>query len=130
VKVKLEELENKSTGTNESVAKLTNELSEVSERLDELKESFESRDSGMNDTSPLVRIKAALQQIKAEVHEFDLRIGVMAHSVLAARVGSTNRRRQGAANSRRRRHKSKKGSGGGAHRDPSYMDSEGDMDEL
>ena len=126
--MQLEELEKKSTTTNESVAKLTNELSEVSERLEELKESFESRDSGMNDTSPLVRIKAALQQIKAEVHEFDLRIGVVAHSVLVARVGSTNRRRQGGAGSRRRRGRNKKNAKG--QKDSHYADSDGEMDEL
>mmetsp|Transcript_21622 Transcript_21622/g.31468 ORF Transcript_21622/g.31468 Transcript_21622/m.31468 type:complete len:426 (-) Transcript_21622:119-1396(-) len=124
VKLKLEELEAKSGRTNESVIKLTNDLAEVSERLEELKESFESRDSGMNDTSPLVRMKSALQQIKAEIHEFDLRIGVVAHSVLMARVGSTNRRRKGAQqNARRRRHKNKKG------QSDNYVDG-GEIDEL
>jgi intraflagellar transport protein 57 len=125
VKSNLEELEKNSGGTNESIVKLTNELSEVTERLEELKESFESKDSGMNDTSPLVRIKSALQQIKAEVHEFDLRIGVLSHSVLAARVASTNRRRQGAS-SKRRRGKGK-GKGAGGHKD-TYLEAE-DVDD-
>ena len=91
VKTKLEGLESSSSSTNEKVVKLTNDLAEVTDRLEELKENFDSRDSGMHDTSPLVRIKAALQQIKSEIHEFDLRLGVVSHSVLSARVSMTNR---------------------------------------
>lgn len=101
----LEELESRAGGNNEKMARLTAELSELSERLDDLKESLESKDSGINDTSPMVRIKAALQQIKSEIHGFDLRIGVVSHSLLAARVSSTSRRRDGAAQNARRRMK-------------------------
>jgi estrogen-related receptor beta like 1 len=115
VKGKFEGLEGSSGKTNETVVKLTNDLAEVTDRLEELKESFDSRDSGMHDTSPLVRIKAALQQIKAEAHEFDLRLGVVSHSVLAARVASTNRKRVGAAQSaRKRRQKGGRKGGPGA----------------
>lgn len=109
VKVKLEELEAVSSKTNERIAKLTNELAEKTEALEELKESFDSRDSGMHDTSPLVRIKAALQQIKSEIYAFDLRIGVVSHALLVAKVNSTARHRQGAArHARKRNSKNKK----------------------
>lgn len=99
----LEELEGKSGATNEKLSRLTGEAAELGEKLEELKESFESRDSGAHDTSPLVRIKAALQQIKAEIQAFDLRIGVVSHSVLAARVASTSRRRVVSAKSSKQR---------------------------
>lgn len=102
----LAELEKKSGGSNERVSKLTNELTELTERMDDLKENFESKDSGIHDTSPLVRIKAALQQIKEECQAFDLRIGVVGHSLLAARVTTSARRRIGAQ--QRRRAKGKK----------------------
>jgi len=102
---KLEELEKKSGESNERVSKLTNELTELTERMDDLKENFESKDSGIHDTSPLVRIKAALQQIKEECQAFDLRIGVVGHSLLAARVATTARRRIGAQQRRRNKHK-------------------------
>lgn len=104
MKHKLEELEQKSGKAHEAVAKLTNDLAEVSEKLDELKESFESKDSGLNDTSPLVKIKAALQQIKAEINAFDLRVGVVSHTLLAARVNDTNRLRSLAVQKARQRH--------------------------
>jgi estrogen-related receptor beta like 1 len=103
IKLKLEELESKSGKTNEHVAKLTNELSEVSEKLEDLKDTFESKDSGIHDTSPLVRIKAALQQVKAEVMTFDLRIGVVSQSLLAARIQVANRRRVSAAQKAKQR---------------------------
>lgn len=124
VKQRLEELEAKSSSTNEKVVKLTNELAEVNERLEELKESFESKDSGMHDTSPLVRIKAALQQIKAEVHQFDLRIGVVAHSVLVSRINTTQRRRLGAIHKNKRKNKSKKD-----YKD-SFLDNSGGEEEY
>jgi len=131
VKTKYEGLEGSSSKTNETVVKLTNDLAEVTERLDELKENFDSRDSGMHDTSPLVRIKAALQQIKAEVHEFDLRLGVVSHSVLAARVASSNRKRVGAAqNARKRRQKGGRKGGPGSGRRGGSMYDDGDDDIL
>jgi hypothetical protein len=90
------------------VNKLTNELTEVTEKLDDLKESFDSKDSGLHDTSPLVKIKAGLQQVKADIHSFDLRIGVVAHSLLAARVQDNNRLRSQAVSKARRRHNKNK----------------------
>lgn len=105
IKQRLEELETKSGKANEKVAKLTNELAEISEKFDDLKESFESKDSGIHDTSPLVRIKASLQQVKTEVYAFDLRIGVVSHSLLAARVSAANQRRIGAQQKARQRRK-------------------------
>ena len=102
VKRQLEELVAKSSKTNETVARLTNEMSELSDKLDEMKESFESKDSGINDTSPLVRIKSSLQQIKAELFSFDLRIGVVSHSLLAARVNAANVKRLGSVQKARK----------------------------
>jgi estrogen-related receptor beta like 1 len=85
VKVQLDDLARKSTASGEIIAKLNGELSEITDKIDELKDLFESKDSGMNDTSPLVKIKSALQQIKSEISTFDLRIGVVSHSLLAAK---------------------------------------------
>jgi len=58
-----------------------------------------------------VKIKAALQQIKKEIHFFDMRIGVVSHSLLAAKVSDTNRLRSIASVKARQRHnKNKKAS--------------------
>jgi estrogen-related receptor beta like 1 len=107
-KKKLDELEKVSGVSREAVSKLTGELAEISEKLDELKESFESKDSGLHDTSPLVKIKAALQQLKEEIHEFDMRIGVVSNQLLMARVTDHNRTRAKAANKAKQRQKGRK----------------------
>jgi estrogen-related receptor beta like 1 len=104
VKNKLEVVEKKSSSSHESVAKLTNELAEISEKLDDLKESFDSKDTGMHDTSPLVKIKGGLQQIKSDIHFFDMRIGVVNNSLLTARVSDSNRLRAINASKARKRH--------------------------
>jgi estrogen-related receptor beta like 1 len=103
VKQQYEQHEIKSKELNEKISKLTNELTEITEKLEELKESYESRDSGIHDTSPLVRIKASLKQIKAEIHSFDLRIGVVSQTLMAARVSIANRKRIAAAQKARLR---------------------------
>eukprot|EP00607_Mallomonas_marina_P001306 CAMPEP_0182437592 /NCGR_PEP_ID=MMETSP1167-20130531/85144_1 /TAXON_ID=2988 /ORGANISM="Mallomonas Sp, Strain CCMP3275" /LENGTH=440 /DNA_ID=CAMNT_0024630559 /DNA_START=28 /DNA_END=1350 /DNA_ORIENTATION=- len=104
VKQRFEEIETVNHKTNDRVLKLTNDLAEQTERLEELKESFESKDSGIHDTSPLVRIKAALQQIKQETQAFDLRIGVVSHALLSEKVNSMARRRFGAVKKAQKRH--------------------------
>lgn len=111
IKKQLELLEAKSGKSHERVASLNNIISELNEKLEDLKEACESKDSGVNDQSPLVRIKAALQQIKTEINSFDMRIGVVSHSLLCARVNQTNRKRIIAAQkARQRRGKNKKDS--------------------
>jgi intraflagellar transport protein 57 len=118
----LEELEKSREGTNEKVSKLTNELAELADKLDDIKENFESKDSGMHDQSPLVKMKAALQQIKTESYAFDLRIGVVSHSLLAARIAQGNRRRAHNAQKIKARHAKKKG---GASRNTQQHGDEG-----
>ncbi len=123
IKHRLEDLDAKGSTAHETVARLTGDLSELSERLDELKESFESKDSGLHDTSPLVKIKAALQQVKAEIHAFDMRIGVVSHSLLCARTNDSNRLRSIAVGKSRQRHNKRgtKSGGSGAAADDNSM---------
>lgn len=93
VKKRFEEYESKSLASSEVVATLNAELSVVTERLEEVKEIFESRDSGLNDASPLVKLKAAMQQLKDEIHTLDMKIGVVSQTLLNARVQDNNRLR-------------------------------------
>ena len=44
----------------------------------------------MTDTSPLVNIKAALQDIKVEINNFELRIGVVGQTLLSQQTTATN----------------------------------------
>ena len=65
-----------------TITKLTNELAEISEELDDIKGQMDSRGNSMTDTSPLILIKKALSRIKSEVKQMDLRIGAVEHTLL------------------------------------------------
>ena len=93
IKQKLEALEVKSGAANEVTTKLMNELAEISERADEMKDTLESKDSGIHDASPLVRMKSALQHIKSEVFSFDLRVGVISNTLLASRIHTLSQKK-------------------------------------
>lgn len=61
-------------------------MTELDEQIDELTAILESGESGGgHDSSPLLRIKAALKQLKSEISDFDLRTGVVSHSLLSAK---------------------------------------------
>ena len=105
----MEILEKKSGKSQEKLTALNSEISELNDKLDELKEACESKDSGVNDQSPLVRIKAALQQMKSEISSFEMRIGVVSHSLLRVRILQSDRKRLAAIHkAKQRRGKSKK----------------------
>jgi len=88
----LKTVEQKYRGSSENVAHLTNKMSTIQDQLDELKSEMNSRESSATDTSPLVSIKHALQNIKGEVREFDLRIGVVSHTLMQAKLRVTKRK--------------------------------------
>ncbi|CAG0895885.1 unnamed protein product [Cyprideis torosa] len=71
-----------SGGVNERKGKFR----ELSTRVDALKEEMERRGSSMTDGSPLVTIRKALSRIKQESQAMDVRIGVVEHALLQARL--------------------------------------------
>eukprot|EP00752_Nemacystus_decipiens_P004581 g4181.t1 len=102
----LKAVELKHQTTNGSVGELTESLSALSDELQELKEKMDSKGDAMSEASPLVSIKQALQQIKAEIKTFDLRIGVVSHTLLSTKIrrgkaNSPKGSRGGGTNSRR-----------------------------
>ena len=69
-----------------TVNKLSRELSAISEVLEEVKQNIEEKGNSVTDTSPLIKVKAALSSIRAECRSLDLQIGVVSHAVLQARI--------------------------------------------
>ncbi|XP_050416006.1 intraflagellar transport protein 57 homolog [Patella vulgata] len=61
-------------------------LAEVTEELEKIKSEMEDRGSSMTDGAPLVKIKQAIQQIKKESTQMDIRIGVVEHVLLQAKL--------------------------------------------
>ena len=76
----------KQGATQASVGSLTNAMASIQEQLDELKEDMEGRENSATDTSPLVNIKQALVSIRGDVQQFDLRIGVVSHTLMQAKL--------------------------------------------
>lgn len=68
------------------ITSLTNELTGITDVLEDIKTAMEERGSSMTDTSPLIRIKAALANIRNEIKSLDLQIGVCGHVVMQNRI--------------------------------------------
>lgn len=74
----------------EQVNNLTNNLSGISEELDDVKNQMDDRGNSMTDTSPVVKMKKALVQVKGDTKQMDLRIGVVQHVLSHAKLSGTN----------------------------------------
>ncbi|KAF7258958.1 hypothetical protein EG68_03444 [Paragonimus skrjabini miyazakii] len=57
-------------------------LAELGEELERVKNEMDERGSSMTDGSPVVRIKHAIQRLKAEMIGMDIRTGVLEHILL------------------------------------------------
>ena len=68
------------------VGEFQNQLQTITERLDEVKGLMDERSGSMTDTSPVVRIKKALQSLKREIKEMELRMGVLSHTLMHAKM--------------------------------------------
>jgi estrogen-related receptor beta like 1 len=77
-----DEYNSKSQGLNE----LTNTLSQVTDELASIKGKMDERGGAMTDTSPLIKIKSALQRLKEERKAMDIRIGVVTHTLVAKKL--------------------------------------------
>lgn len=82
----LKEVTDKFQASSQEVNSLTNELASATERLEEIKNTMDSRGNSMTDTSPLVKIKQALASLRDEIKTFELRIGVVSHSLMQAKM--------------------------------------------
>jgi len=70
-------VELKCNDSSNTVTKLAKELSSISNELKEVKKTMDFKGSSMTDTSPLIKIKVALQNLKTEIKDYDIRIGVV-----------------------------------------------------
>ncbi|XP_076437384.1 intraflagellar transport protein 57 homolog [Babylonia areolata] len=61
-------------------------LADVTEELEKTKQEMEERGSSMTDGAPLVKIKQAIQQLKKEIVQMDIRSGVVEHVLLQAKL--------------------------------------------
>ncbi len=86
VTMRIDELK---ASTQDSVSILNNakdELQSLSSQLAQVKAMIDERGNSMTNTNPLVRIKTALLNIKSEIRDYDLEIGVLEHTLLHKRL--------------------------------------------
>jgi len=89
-KEEMNESKHKYEQSAEAVNNLTNNLSTISEELDDVKNQMDDRGNSMTDTSPVVKMKKAVSQVKSDTKQMDLRIGVVQHVLLHARISRSN----------------------------------------
>ena len=61
-------------------------LSQIMDDIEAVKMEMEERGSSMTDGSPLVNIRKSLARVKTEITAMDVRIGVVEHTLLQARM--------------------------------------------
>ena len=72
-------------GQSEELSRLTRRLKEVSEQVDVMKDQIGRKNERMQDTQPVRAVSAAVKELRREVVDMDVRIGVMHQSVSAIR---------------------------------------------
>nr|XP_046263762.1 intraflagellar transport protein 57 homolog [Scatophagus argus] len=68
------------------VTERTRVLAEISEELEKVKQEMEEKGSSMSDGAPVVKIKQSLTKLKQEIVQMDVRIGVVEHTLLQAKL--------------------------------------------
>ncbi|KAJ3072594.1 Intraflagellar transport protein 57 [Podochytrium sp. JEL0797] len=82
----ISELRQKYNVANSNVGELSLELARVSEELDAVKTRMDEIGNGMTDSQPLVNIKKGMGKLKVDIKQMDLRIGVVEHTLLQAKL--------------------------------------------
>ncbi|XP_040574524.1 intraflagellar transport protein 57 homolog [Lepeophtheirus salmonis] len=71
---------------NGGVTERSRQLAQIADELESAKAEMEERGSSMTDGSPLVNIKKSLARIKSESTAMDVRMGVVKHILLQAKM--------------------------------------------
>ncbi|MCJ8744970.1 hypothetical protein PDJAM_G00124780 [Pangasius djambal] len=72
------------------VTERTRTIAEISEDLEKVKQEMEEKGSSMSDGAPVVKIRQSLTKLKQEIQEMDVRMGVVEHTVLQAKLKEKN----------------------------------------
>ncbi|KAM7542421.1 hypothetical protein Aperf_G00000008486 [Anoplocephala perfoliata] len=78
----LSEMKEAYTKASGGIAERTSKLAQLSEEVERVKAEMEQRGCSMTDGSPMIRIKQAIQRLKAENVAMEIRIGVLEHTLL------------------------------------------------
>uniref|UniRef100_A0A8C1V7C2 Intraflagellar transport protein 57 homolog n=1 Tax=Cyprinus carpio TaxID=7962 RepID=A0A8C1V7C2_CYPCA len=84
---KVKELYQQASG---GVTERTRILAEISEELEKVKQEMEEKGSSMSDGAPVVKIRQSLTKLKQELEQMDVRMGVVEHTLLQAKLREKN----------------------------------------
>merc|ERR1719163_2434406 len=82
----LQQVQTQYTELNEVVMNYHIELKNVAEELDVVKNEMEDRSSTVTDTAPIVKLKEAFKKIRADTRQLEVRIGVVSHTLMQAKL--------------------------------------------
>ncbi|XP_041848403.1 intraflagellar transport protein 57 homolog [Melanotaenia boesemani] len=83
---KLSEAKERYQQASGGVMERTRVLAEISEELEKVKQEMEDKGSSMSDGAPVVKIKQSLTKLKQEIVQMDVRVGVVEHTLLQAKL--------------------------------------------
>lgn len=83
---KLREVKERYQHASGGVTERTRVLAEISEELEKVKQEMEEKGSSMSDGAPVVRIKQSVMKLKQETQQMEVRMGVVEHSLLQAKL--------------------------------------------
>uniref|UniRef100_A0A3B4BED4 Intraflagellar transport protein 57 homolog n=1 Tax=Periophthalmus magnuspinnatus TaxID=409849 RepID=A0A3B4BED4_9GOBI len=83
---KLREVREQYKQASGGVTERTRILAEISEELEKVKQEMEEKGSSMSDGAPVVRIKQAVMRLRQETQQMEVRMGVVEHSLLQAKL--------------------------------------------
>ncbi|VDN96326.1 unnamed protein product [Rodentolepis nana] len=82
----LSELKEAYARVNAGIAERSATLAKLAEETEKVKAEMEQRGSRMTDSAPVIRIKQAINRLKAENVAMEIRIGVLEHTLLRAQL--------------------------------------------
>ncbi|VUZ54610.1 unnamed protein product, partial [Hymenolepis diminuta] len=83
---RLRELKEAYAQAKAGIAERSAALAKLTEDIEKVKVEMEQHGSSMTDSSPVIRIKQAIQRLKAENVAMELRIGVLEHTLLRSQL--------------------------------------------
>lgn len=83
------------TALSESTLALQIEYNGLLEELEETKSRMESLSSTVTDTGPIVKIKDSFQRLRLETRQIEVKIGVLAHQLMQAKLSANKDGREG-----------------------------------
>lgn len=79
-------LQKQLSSSQSRIATLTAELSTLIEAVEDINAQMEEKGSTMSDATPLIRLKAALANLRNESKALDLQIGILSHTCMQGRA--------------------------------------------